>query len=78
MPFNNAAFNRTALLQIRDILKLPPQASHADLVAKVRENKAVVDSIDHAVAEVRTNFQGGTAAATAEQDDDDLPIGPRR
>lgn len=37
MSFNNAAFNRTALHQIRDILKLPPQASHADVVAKVRE-----------------------------------------
>lgn len=43
MSFTNYAFNRTALFQIRDILKLPPQASHGDLVARVRELKAVED-----------------------------------
>lgn len=43
MSFANDSFNRTALHQIRDILKLPSQASHADVVARVRELKAIED-----------------------------------
>jgi hypothetical protein len=73
MSFNNNEFNRTCLLQIRDILKLPPQASHADLVARVRELKAVEDLSLAVHQRAKTH-----PAATAEQDDDDLPIGPRR
>jgi hypothetical protein len=61
--------------QIRDILGLRPQASPAAIVAKVRETKAAADLAGHALL-----IERGRAmpAATAEQDDDDLPIGPRR
>jgi hypothetical protein len=43
MSFINATHNQITLTQIRDILKLPSQASHADLVARVRELKAIED-----------------------------------
>lgn len=76
MSFTNHNFNRIALHQIRDILKLPPQASHADIVAKVRETKSAADLAGSALLLKRG--AGGPPAATAEQDDDDLPIAPRR
>lgn len=76
MSFINSTFNRTALLQIRDILGLPPQVSHGDLVAKVRELKSAAELAGAALlAQIGST---GTPAATAEQDDDDLPISPRR
>jgi hypothetical protein len=34
MSFINATHNQIALHQIRDILKLPSRASHADVVAR--------------------------------------------
>ena len=74
MSFTNHNFNQIALAQIRDILKLPSRASHADIVARVRELKAVEDLS----LAVHQRAKAHPAATAEQDDDDDLPIGRRR